>query len=66
MNKQELIEIIVCPKCRGRLSHVEQGASEGFVCASCALVYPIQNDIPIMLIDHAIPAAEWPREAGAE
>ena len=30
--------------------------SEGLKCASCRRVYPIVSDIPVMLIDEALPA----------
>lgn len=32
--------------------------TEGLYCADSSLVYPIVSDIPILLIDEAIPAAE--------
>ena len=49
----ELLEILVCPKCKGDLEY-RQGEAE-LVCHACRLVYPIEDDIPIMLIDEAKP-----------
>jgi uncharacterized protein YbaR (Trm112 family) len=49
---QELLEILACPKCKGDVHLNEKG--DGLVCESCRLSYPIQDDIPIMLIDEAI------------
>ena len=50
---KELLEILVCPKCKGDLELSEN--EDGLVCKPCVLKYPIQGDIPIMLIDEALP-----------
>ena len=50
---EKLLEILVCPKCKGELEYREQ-ASE-LVCHHCRLRYPIRDGIPIMLIDEALP-----------
>ncbi|MGH7907077.1 MAG: Trm112 family protein [Candidatus Binataceae bacterium] len=50
---QELLEILACPKCKGDIHLTSEG--NGLVCDACRLVYPIRNDIPIMLIDEARP-----------
>ncbi|HVA81021.1 MAG TPA: Trm112 family protein [Candidatus Binataceae bacterium] len=50
---QELLEILACPKCKGGLRLTD--AKDGLVCDGCRLVYPIREDIPIMLIDEAQP-----------
>ena len=44
-----LLEIIVCPDCRGDLA-VE---AEELVCQSCGLAYPVRDDIPVLLVDEA-------------
>ena len=49
----ELLEILVCPKCKGDLDY--RPAEGVLVCPSCRLAYPIEDDIPIMLIDEAKP-----------
>jgi uncharacterized protein YbaR (Trm112 family) len=49
----ELLEILVCPKCKGALEY-RQAQSE-LVCLKCKLRYPIRDDIPIMLIADATP-----------
>lgn len=59
MNMQELINILVCPKCRGRLAETRHEDRSGFICEACGLVYPIMDDIPVMLIDQAIPLEKW-------
>jgi uncharacterized protein YbaR (Trm112 family) len=49
----QLLEILVCPKCKGDLEYRE--AESTLVCHSCSLKYPVRDDIPIMLIDEATP-----------
>ncbi len=50
---KELLEILACPKCKGDIVLNEQG--DGLICNACRLVFPIRDDIPIMLIDEAAP-----------
>ena len=50
---EELLEILVCPKCKGTL-HLNDSQS-GLVCDKCRLIYEIRDDIPVMLIDEAKP-----------
>ena len=49
----ELLQILVCPKCKGELEYRE--SPEALVCHACRLVYPVEDGIPIMLIDEAKP-----------
>jgi uncharacterized protein YbaR (Trm112 family) len=49
----ELLDILVCPKCKGELEYRPEQAV--FVCHNCRLAYPIEDDMPIMLIDEAKP-----------
>jgi uncharacterized protein YbaR (Trm112 family) len=30
-------------------------SGDGLVCSACRLVYPIKDDIPVMLIEEAVP-----------
>lgn len=50
---KELLEILACPKCKGKITLNEK--QDGLVCDRCRLVYPIKDDIPVMLIDEAMP-----------
>ena len=51
---KELIDILVCPNCHGNISYDE--AAQKITClGQCKYVYPVRDDIPIMLIDEAIP-----------
>jgi uncharacterized protein len=49
--RQELLDILACPKCKGDLKLNEQG--NGLICEHCQLMYEIKDDIPIMLIEKA-------------
>jgi len=46
-----LLEILVCPNCKTPVKLVKNGA--GLKCGQCHRVYPIKEDIPVMLIDEA-------------
>jgi uncharacterized protein YbaR (Trm112 family) len=50
----ELLDILVCPKCKGDLEYRQQ-QPEVLVCHACRLVYSVEDGIPIMLIDEAKP-----------
>ncbi|CAN5372890.1 Trm112 family protein [soil metagenome] len=49
----KLLDILVCPKCKGELRHQEEPPS--LICDYCRLRYEIRDGIPIMLIDEAKP-----------
>jgi uncharacterized protein YbaR (Trm112 family) len=49
----DLLEILVCPKCRGALVHEE--SPEALRCDTCRLRYRVEDGIPVMLIDEAEP-----------
>lgn len=48
---KELLEILACPKCKGDIRLNE--SSNALICDNCRLLYPIKDDIPVMLIDEA-------------
>ena len=50
---KELREILACPKCKGELDFREE--KQEIVCKTCRLVYRIEDDIPVMLVDEAKP-----------
>jgi uncharacterized protein len=47
----ELLEILACPACKTPVQLVKDGAA--LKCGQCHRVYPIKDDIPVMLIDEA-------------
>ena len=50
---KELLAILACPKCKGDIRLSQKG--DGLICDTCRVMYPIKDDIPVMLIDEAIP-----------
>jgi len=50
INKQ-LLEILACPVCKTEVKITRDG--KGLKCMTCNRVYPIKDDIPVMLIDEA-------------
>ncbi|MGA8154235.1 MAG: Trm112 family protein [Terriglobales bacterium] len=51
MIAKELLEILVCPACKKPLVLKEKG--ESLKCGECLRVYPIRDNIPILLLDEA-------------
>ncbi len=58
MVPKELIEILVCPKCKGELDYRTE-PEEVFICRACELVYKVEDGIPVMLVEEAIPLFQW-------
>jgi uncharacterized protein len=48
---KELLEILICPACKGDLELKEN--QTGLKCLKCRLVFPVRDDIPVMLVDEA-------------
>ena len=48
---KKLLEILVCPLCKGPLVYDKQQAE--LICKADRLAYPIRDDIPVMLEDEA-------------
>jgi len=48
---EELLEILVCPKCKGELEYREE--EESLRCHECRLRYEIDDGIPVMLVEEA-------------
>lgn len=48
---RKLLEILVCPVCKGELLY-DKDARE-LICKPCRLAYPIRDDIPVMLESEA-------------
>lgn len=59
-----LMEILACPQCHAPL-RADEAASE-LVCTGpdCGLIYPVRDDIPVLLVDEARRPGEA-RDAGA-
>lgn len=54
-----LLEVLCCPACHGEVRLV--GPERGIECQACGRIYPIQDGIPVMLVDEASP----PRDGNA-
>lgn len=48
---KELLEILVCPLCKTPVQITPD--ETGLKCSTCRRVYPIRDDIPVMLVDEA-------------
>ena len=48
---QDLLEILACPACKAKVELEPDG--NGLKCVQCRRVYPIRDDIPVMLIEEA-------------
>ena len=48
---KELLEILVCPLCKTTVTLTAD--QQGLKCGTCYRVYPVRNDIPVMLVDEA-------------
>jgi len=53
---KELLDILVCPLCKTPVRLTPDG--QGLKCSTCRRVYPIRDDIPVMLPDEARIEAE--------
>ena len=48
---KELLDILVCPFCKTAVKLTSD--QQGLKCSTCHRVYPIRDDIPVMLVDEA-------------
>jgi len=53
---KEILELLVCPICKTRVQPVADGS--GLKCVSCHRVYPVRDEIPVMLPEEAKTAQE--------
>jgi uncharacterized protein YbaR (Trm112 family) len=52
MISPELLEILVCPVDKKPL--VVKNDGQSLKCTECRRVYPVRDDIPVMLVDEAV------------
>lgn len=60
LNK-DLLAVLACPVCKGTVEPVDKDT--GLKCAKCDVVYPVKDDIPIMLADQSVPQKDWQKQA---
>ena len=53
MVRKDLLDILACPRCKVKVTLSEDGT--WLICEDCAVKYPIEEDIPIMLVERAVP-----------
>ena len=53
---QELLDILVCPVCKAPVKMLPDNS--GLKCQKCLRVYPVRDDIPVMLPEEATFAKE--------
>ena len=53
---KELLDILVCPVCKAPVKLLADGS--GLKCGSCRRVYPVRDEIPVMLPEEAMIAPE--------
>ncbi|MBA2341143.1 MAG: Trm112 family protein [Pyrinomonadaceae bacterium] len=47
----DLLEILACPACKAKVELKPDGSA--LKCVQCKRVYPVRDDIPVMLVDEA-------------
>ena len=62
---KDILDILACPKCRGSLGIVENRTGSGLECAACAVVYPVREGIPVLLVEEALPRQDWDKGGDA-
>lgn len=53
---QQLLDILACPKCKQAVRLNPEATA--IICDHCRLAYPVQDDIPVMLLDEAVPCRD--------
>lgn len=57
---KELLKILACPKCRGDLEEIPSNEfNAGLFCRLCDKVYPVRDEIPVLLISEGIAKSQW-------
>ncbi|HEY4907705.1 MAG TPA: Trm112 family protein [Candidatus Acidoferrum sp.] len=54
---KDLLDILVCPECKTPLRQLTDAAS-GLQCETCRRIYPVRDDIPVLIIDQATKAPD--------
>lgn len=47
----KLLEILICPDCQEPVRELDQ--DQGLECIGCGRVYPVRDEIPVMLVEEA-------------
>lgn len=55
---KDLLDILVCPECKKPLRQLADSASGGLQCETCRRIYPVRDEIPVLIIDQATKAPD--------
>lgn len=58
MISPKLLELLVCPKCKGEIKLISAENKEWLICRQCKIRFPIIDDIPVLRLDKAEPLPE--------
>lgn len=53
---EQLLDILICPDCGGDVEYKDR--RHLIICTACGLQYPVQDGIPVMLVEEATPSAK--------
>ncbi|MDR0827850.1 MAG: Trm112 family protein [Desulfovibrio sp.] len=56
---KDFLALLACPRCRSSLSEVSGETRDGLYCAQCAVVYPIEDGIPVLLVEEGVSRNVW-------
>ncbi len=56
MLPKSLLEILVCPRCRAKVT--QNGTGTAVICRPCGVQYPVRGQAPILLLNQASPIGE--------
>lgn len=48
--------LLACPRCRGALDDSGSVSAPELRCAACQLAYPVEEGIPVLLVERAKPS----------
>lgn len=50
----EIRVLLACPRCRGALDDAGTSAAPLLRCATCGLAFPVEQGIPVLLVERAL------------
>ena len=59
---KELLDLLVCPKSKAPLTY--DAGRNALICEQSQLVYRVEEDIPVLLVEEAEPLQTWRKRHG--
>lgn len=53
----DLLQILACPECHEHIVPIDN--EQGLLCSACKVIYPVRENIPVMLVEESIPEKNW-------